>query len=97
MLAVTTKRLLVVPDPQDPKGASLQTSVPLEAISSLEFCSTLVRAYLRVSFPRPFSAALRIVTIEFGKTLGAMNTCYLMLRRAMATTPAHSVQRGAGT
>ena len=97
VLAVTTKRLLVVPDPQDPKGASLQTSVPLEAISSLEFCSTLVQAYLRLSVPRPLSATPRYVTVGFGKTLGAMNTCYLMLRRTTATTPAHSAQRGAGT
>jgi len=97
VLAVTTKRLLVVPDPRDPKGASLQTSVPLEAISSLEFCSTLVQAYLRLSVPRPLSGAPRHVTIEFGKTLAAMNTCYLMLRRAMATTPVHGGQRQAGT
>jgi len=76
VLAVTAKRLLVVPDPQDPKGASLQTSVPLEAISSLEFCSTLVQAYLRLSVPLPLSGAPRHVTIEFGKTLAAMNTCY---------------------
>ena len=97
LLAVTTMRLLVVADPQDQRGASLQTSVPLEAISSLEFCSTLVRAHLRISVPRPLPAAPGFVTIEFGKTLAAMNTCYLMLRRAMATTLAHSAQREAGT
>ena len=86
LVAVTSKRLVVVPDPEDPKGDSLRIDVPLAAISSLEFCSTLVQAYLRLSVPLPLSGTPRHVTIEFGKTLAAMNTCYLMLRRAMATT-----------
>jgi hypothetical protein len=82
-----------VPDPEDPKGGSLRTDVPLATISSLEFCSTLVQAYLRLSLPQSSSATPKNVTIEFGKTLAAMDTCYLMLRRAMATTLVGGTQR----
>jgi hypothetical protein len=86
LLAVTSKRLIVVPDPQDPKAHSLRIDIPLAAISSLEYCSTLVQAYLRLCVPRRLSAVPGHVTIEFGKTLAAMDTCHLMLRRAMGTT-----------
>jgi len=93
LLAVTTKRLLVIPDPEAPKADSLRIGVPLAAISSLEFCSTLVQAYLRLWVPQPLSPVRGSVTIEFGKTLAAMDTCYLMLRRAMATTSVSGARR----
>jgi len=87
LLAVTSRQLRIVPDPADPKAGSLSLSVPLQTIASLEFCSTLVQAYLRLFIPQPSLAKPIVHTIYFGKTLAAMNVCYLMLRRAMATTP----------
>ena len=90
VLAVTDRRLLVLPDPADEKGVGLQLEVPLPAISSLESCSTIVLAYLKVFVPEDSAGRPRVHTIHFGKTLAAMNTCYLALRRALATTAVES-------
>ena len=86
VLAVTDRRLVVVPDPVDEKGAGLQLEIPLPEISSLEFCSTIVLAYLMIYVPEGSAGGPRVYTIHFGKTQTAMNTCYLALRRALATT-----------
>jgi len=87
LLTVTTRRLLVVPDPDEPKAARLKLAIPLRAIASLEFCSTLVMAYLKVFVPE--SERVAVHTIHFGKTLAAMSDCYLMLRRALAVISIH--------
>jgi inorganic pyrophosphatase len=85
LVAVTAERLLVVPDPQDPKAAQLGLEVPLADISSLEFSSTLVMTYLKLFVPEGERVTSR--AIEFGKTLSAMNDCYLALRQTLATVP----------
>jgi hypothetical protein len=85
VLTITTERLLVVPEPENPKAGPAGLEIPVRAISSLKFCSTLVVAYLKVYTPD----SNRVVehTIPFTKTLSAMEDCYRMLRRVMATSP----------
>lgn len=84
LLAVTPERLLVVTEP----GAAeqLRLALPLHAISSFEFSSTLIRAYLKVMVPS--GDGTEEVVIHFGSTLGAMDGCYLALRRATGVVPA---------
>jgi hypothetical protein len=86
MLAITNRRLLVVPDPENAKAAHAGLEIPIRAITSLEFCSTLVMAYMKVSAPT--NGRVGVHTIQFTKTLSAMEGCYLMLRRAMAVIAA---------
>lgn len=93
LLSITNRRLLVVPDPADGRAARLHMNVPLASVSSLEFCSTLVLAYLRLFVPRDRSKVPTIYTIGFGKTLAAMDNCYLMLRRALGTAPIDSPEQ----
>lgn len=88
LLALTGRRLLIVPDPAAPPTNGLELDLPLHAITSLEFCSTLLRAYLKVFVPE--QGRIREHTIPFGKTLGAMDSFYLALRQAMAATPHHN-------
>lgn len=86
LLTITTQRLLVLPDPENPKASQAGLEIPVRAISSLRFCSALVVAYLNVYTPQ----GNRVVehAIPFTKTLSAMEDCYRMLRRVMATSPA---------
>jgi inorganic pyrophosphatase len=84
MLTVTNRRLLVVPDPEKARAVHLAQEIPVRAIASLEFCSTLVMAYLKVFVPQGSRATE--YTLPFTKTLSAMRDCYLMLRRTMATS-----------
>lgn len=90
LLALTGQRLLVIPDPVDLAASSLGLELPLHAIASLEFCSTLIRAYLKVFVPE--QGHVHEHTIQFGKTLGAMNGFYLALRQALAATPPHYIE-----
>jgi len=85
LFTVTTKRVLVTPDPEPADGARLTLNIPLHAISSLEFCSTLLVAYLKCFIPE--NGQITIQKISFGKTLAAMNDCFRVLRQAMAVIP----------
>lgn len=95
LVAITSGRFLVIPDPANPRTASPEVDVPLDTISSLEFCSTLVMAYLKLFVPQRWSPRPDVINIPFGKTLAAMNACHMMLRRAMATAvPASAAASG---
>ncbi len=85
LLAITDQRLRALPDPETLKAAPLMLDIPLSAISSLQFCSTILTAYLKVFVPTGGRVVGHI--IHFASTLSAMNDCYLMLRRAMAIVP----------
>ena len=90
LLALTGQRLIVIPDPAEPSANGLGLDIPLHVIASFEFCSTLLRAYLKVFVPE--QGRVHEHTIQFGKTLGAMNGFYLALRQALAATPPHHVE-----
>ena len=88
LLTITPQRILVTPDPDDPSAARLALDIPLHAISSLEFCSTLMVAYLKLFIPH--NGQITGQKIPFGKTLAAVEQCYRVLRQAMAIVPLHA-------
>ncbi len=91
MLTITDHRLLVVPDPESAKAVHLAQEIPIRAIASLEFCSTLVMAYLKVFMPANGQVVMH--ALHFTKTLSAMDDCYRMLRGVMAINPERGLLR----
>lgn len=85
VLAVTNDHVRVVPDPEDPRAIRLALALPLAAISSLEFRSTILAAYLKAFVPE--RGRVTEHTIRFASTLAAIRNCYLALRRALAVAP----------
>lgn len=85
LLAVTDRRLLVVPDPADPAAERLWLSIAHGAISSFEFSSTLLVAYLKLFIPDGSQVTEQV--IRFGSTLAEIDNCYRVLRRVVAATP----------
>jgi len=85
MLAVTGRRLVVVPDPDDPAAERLRLSIAHGAISSFEFSSTLLVAYLKLFIPDGSQVTEQV--IRFGSTLAEIDNCFRVLRRVVAATP----------
>lgn len=84
LIAVTDRRLLVIPDPAQPEAGRLRLELPLHAVTSFEFSSTLLRAYLKVFFPD--GARVNDHVIHFGPTLAGMDELFRVFRQALATT-----------
>lgn len=88
LLAITGRRLVVVPDPDDPAAKRLRLSIAHGAISSFEFSSTLLVAYLKLFIPDGSQVAEQV--IRFGSTLAEIDDCFRVLRQAVAVTPPFS-------
>lgn len=88
LLAITGRRLLVVPDPNDAAAAPLRLSINHGAISSFEFSSTLLVAYLKLYIPNEGGTTEQV--IRFGSTLAEIDDCFHVLRQAVAATPPFS-------
>jgi len=84
LLAISDRRLLIVPDPADPAAERLRLSVAHEAISSFEFSSTLLVAYLKLFIPNGGKVTEQV--IKFGFTLAEIDNCYRVLRQVVAAT-----------
>lgn len=84
LLVITNRRVLVIPDPSDRAAERLDLTIPAAAISSFVYCSTLLKAYLKLFIPIP--KGLDEVTIQFGSTLAGMDDCFGVLRQVLATT-----------
>lgn len=85
LLAITGRRLLVVPDSEQEGADRLSLSLPHHAITSFEFSSTLLRSYLKVFVPA--NGQIEEHVIPFGFTLSEMDNCLRMLRQTVAVTP----------
>ena len=83
LLAVTGHRLLVIPDPEQPDARRLGLELPLHAITSFEFSSTLLRAYLKVVVPD--GAQVNEHVIHFGATLAGMDELFRVFRQALGS------------
>lgn len=87
LVAVTTKRFLVLPDSGPAPNEQPEIALPISAISSLEFSSTLVGSHLKLLVPKDGRVEAR--TIRFTATVAAMDNCYHTLRRVMGVVTVH--------
>src|SRR5690606_28608036 len=85
LLAITGRRLVVIPDPDDPAANRLRLSIAHGAISSFEFSSTLLAAYLKLFVPDGSQVTEQV--IHFGSTMAEIDNCFRVLRQAVAAMP----------